>query len=139
MLPVFRRAAACIFFLAILASYLPAIPADDELAHLRIEKQKAGPATVLEHHASPGGKYWYATETHPQAGTPVFDTTVYINNGHDYLLKVPLEGHAREWGVTAKWKSAKLLLLQVEWGHVVAYEYVIDVAAGKQISARKME
>jgi hypothetical protein len=69
----------------------------------------------------------------------VYDTTVYISSGHEYLLKVPLEGHAREWGVSAKWKSSKLLLLQVEWGHVVSYEYVIDVAAEKQVSARKLE
>jgi hypothetical protein len=139
MLPTFRRTLALALFVSLIVSTLLALSFQDELAHLRVEKQKTGPAKALEHHASPGGKYWYATETVPQAGVPVYDTTVYISSGHEYLLKVPLEGHAREWGVSAKWKSSKLLLLQVEWGHVVSYEYVIDVAAEKQVSARKLE
>ncbi|HYL93917.1 MAG TPA: hypothetical protein VEW69_12265 [Alphaproteobacteria bacterium] len=139
MLPALPRFPTLILIVTLIFSTLPASPYQDELAHLRIEKLKTGPAKALEHHASPGGKYWYATETAPQTGVPVFDTTVYISSGHEYLLKVPLEGHAREWGVSAKWKSSKLLLLQVEWGHVVSYEYVIDVAAEKQVSARKLE
>jgi len=117
----------------------PSLCAEDEFAHLRIEKQKSGLAKALERHLSPGGKFWYAMETLPQPDSPAFNTTVYVGTGHVYLLRIPLEGHTREWGVTAKWKSAKRLLLQVEWGHIVAYEYLIDVAAEKQVSARKLE